>query len=397
MTINGAKSGFRTPYGAAQLTIDQNNKFRRVAAKQLSARGIYLDIGGPFASETWAISNPRRVDVDWSATEKYHGYAHPHLQFGDWANKITNGTMTTGRTGSLVTDSQLLGYGATGIARTLPTAPEMSISTSIAELTEGLPSIIGSQLKRGPSAHAVGGEYLNYQFGIAPMISDVQDILRLSKSYQKIIEQFRRDNGRLVRRGCVLADTSSTSVSTATNIYGYMGGGKYPLQTMGYTSKLTTEVKDSTKVWFSGAYKLAYPLALDGALKDITEFNRVYGVIPTAETAWNLVPFSWLADWFTNVGDVVKNASTLGTNNLQLAYGYVMAEDARVYRQYGDYLPTYLYDRPRNKPVTLDSSFTYRRKRRLKATPFGFSVAFKDLSGSQKAILTALGLSRLRM
>jgi hypothetical protein len=304
--------------------------------------------------------------------------------------------MTTGRTGSLTTDAQLMGYGATGISRTLPTAPEMSISTSLAELTQGLPQIIGAQLKRGPSAHAVGGEYLNYQFGIAPTISDVQDILRLSRQYESIIKQFKRDQGRLVRRGITLVDKKTTSVATNSNIYGYMGGGKYPSQTMGYTSKLTTETIDTSRVWFSGAYKLAYPVALDGALQDIIEFNRVYGVIPTAETAWNLLPFSWLADWFTNVGDVIKNASTLGTNNLQLAYGYVMAEDTRRYRQYGDFLPTYLYDRPRVKPVFLDSSFIYQRKRRLRATPFGFSVAFKDLSGSQKAILTALGLSRLR-
>jgi hypothetical protein len=315
---------------------------------------------------------------------------------GKWAKSISDGTMTTGRTGSLIGDNALMGHGTTGIARTLPTAPEISISTSLAELKDGLPSIIGSQLRKGPSPSSVGGEYLNYEFGIAPMIRDVQDVLSLSKQYEELIRQFKRDNGRLVRREITLVDTSTSSVSTVNNQYGYMGGGSGSAQAFAYASKATYNTVDKTRVWFSGAYKLAYPLALDGALKDITEFNRVYGVIPTAETAWNLIPYSWLADWFTNVGDVIKNVSTLG-NNLQLAYGYVMAEESRRYRVYGDYLPTYLYTRPKVKPVYLDTSFYYSRKRRLKATPFGFSVAFADLSGKQKAILTALGLSRLKL
>jgi hypothetical protein len=110
-----------------------------------------------------------------------------------------------------------------------------------------------------------------------------------------------------------------------------------------------------------------------------------------------MLPFSWLVDWFTNVGDVVSNVSTLGSS-LQLAYGYIMVEDRWQRTVEGDYGPDDYYLRTGTSVrENIKSSVTHYRKRRLKASPFGFTVSFQDLSMGQKAILTALGLSRLKM
>jgi hypothetical protein len=392
-----------TPYtvsGHAKATLDQNNSGIR-ALNRLSAktgRGR-IDEGGPFLSENMYVTDPVYVDSVWSVgsfggrRETVKGYFHADNRMAVNVSNIANGTFTSPL--EATEDGQLLGLGSTAIARTLPTKPEMSLSTSVAELKDGLPSLIGRQMVKNPSLSAAGGEYLNYQFGIAPMVTDASSVVSLTKQYEKILTQFRRDNGKIVRRRITLVDEEEKTLTKGTG-YAYSGGSGNQTSML-YSTAVHGETKSTRRVWFSGAYKLAYPLSLDDSLKGITEFNRVYGVIPTPELAWELLPFSWLADWFTNVGDVVSNASTLGSS-LQLSYGYIMAEDTWSREASGEFGPTDYYVRNgTSSRIAIKSQVVHTRKRRLKATPFGFSTSFSTLSMSQKAILTALGLSRLKM
>lgn len=388
--------------GSAQQTVDQNNSSLMTLKKNLrnAGAGVTVDTGGPFYSEHVYTSAPQYVKHTWNSsattgsTAVLDGYVHTYGSMSNNAWQIANGTFP--RYLNSMSDATLKGWGSTGISRTLPTKPEMDLSTSLAELKDGLPSIIGAQLKRGLNPANAGSEFLNYQFGIAPLLSDGANILALTKHYEAILTQFRRDNGRMVRRRVTLVDERDEAVDYLRNQYFYAGGGDTPTISVGYADQARRSAVTSQKVWFSGAYKLAYPLELDDALRGITEFNRVYGVIPTPDLAWNLLPYSWLADWFSNVGDVIRNASTLGSS-LQLAYGYVMCEDSWSEEVSGDLGPGYYWTRGDQSRVPVSSKVTHARKRRLKATPFGFSVRFEELSALQKAILTALGLSRLRL
>jgi hypothetical protein len=390
-----------TPWGNAKVTIDQNNSGAIKLNQAIRSTGLgRVDTGGPFLSEYVAVSPPKYVNKEWYVKSfggrryKVEGYFHSDSRTANNLYHITRGTFTSPL--QTLPDAQLMGYGATAIKETLPTKPEMSLSTSLAELTGGLPQVIGRQLFKDRSLSAVGGEYLNYQFGIAPTVSDAASVIDLTKRYEKILEQFRRDNGRLVRRRRTLVDENGTSKTSPRTAYAYAGpsGG---LVSMLYCTNQVDKIESSRRIWFSGAYKIAYPLDLDDSLRGITEFNRVYGAIPTPELAWEMLPFSWLVDWFTNVGDVVSNVSTLGSS-LQLAYGYIMVEDRWQRTVEGDYGPDDYYLRTGTSVrENIKSSVTHYRKRRLKASPFGFTVSFQDLSMGQKAILTALGLSRLKM
>lgn len=388
------------------MTIDQNNSLRFELDVLRKERGLrrMLDIGGPFLSEEIRVSEPTHVVESWKH-DTFYGMddnidAHVHVRnFPQTAiNGIANGVAPLANV-EFVSTPELKGYGGSGIARTLPTTPEMGVTRSVIELVrDGLPSLIGRQFTRERNLQSAGSEYLNYQFGISPIVSDIQDLLSITRDAEKTLRQFRRDNNRVVRRGTTLVDEKDIVSSSVAADYAYSGSqAGNDLRSVLYSPSVRNDLVRSRRVWFSGAYSLAYPLSLDDSLKEITEFNRLYGVIPTAELVWDLIPFSWLVDWFLNVGDVLRNVSTLGSN-LQLRYGYIMAEESYERRYSGSFGPNYLHLRNRDlKRVDLLTVVRHSRKRRLKASPFGFSVQFSDLDNGQKAILTALGLSRQRV
>lgn len=400
-TVTNLKSP-GTLYGHWKRTLDQNNAVFMNGRIRHDSR--YGDIGGPFMSESLSISPPTHISQYKQGSNMMgmdlvlDGYFHPSKDFPTWAKQIEDSTLQS----PLVpmSDLALDAHGTTGIAQTIPTKPEMSLSTSIGELKDGLPSLIGKQMVKDKSLSSLGSEYLNYQFGIAPMVKDAKDVVRLTKQYENIVRQFRRDQGKIVRRRRTLVDTEESQTTRRNNQYAYAGGGEHDLQSF-LVSDNNSFVDTSTyrsKVWFSGAYAIAYPKDADGLLQEIAEFNRVYGVIPNAELAWNLLPWSWLADWFGNLGDIIANVSYLTSPATKLSYGYVMHQSSYTRTQAGMFGANYQYVRDAfGRDIPIKSSFEHTYKRRIKASPFGFGVTFGSLTGKQSAILAALGLSRLRL
>jgi hypothetical protein len=139
-------------------------------------------------------------------------------------------------------------------------------------------------------------------------------------------------------------------------------------------------------VWFAGAFRYHVPVGdsvWDKILEAESLANKLLGLRLTPEVVWNLTPWSWAADWFSNSGDVLHNISSLGQDGLLMQYGYIMRESK--YKE-----TVTCTSRP--------SVTTTREKfcRRLPANPYGFGLNDTDLSGIQKAIIAAVGLSHGR-
>lgn len=389
-----------TPFGGLRHTIDRNNALQLALNRNLRSSGTSMGVvaGGPFWSECVEITPPTEFLATWVANDGIQvteGSAFPSSDFLAWNDQLQ--MRSIGLPSFPTDDLALRGWGATGISRTIPTQPEVSLSTSIAELKDGLPNLIGSQLMRDPSAISAAGEYLNFQFGIAPVVSDVTDVIALTKRYESILKQFKRDNGRHVRRRVTLVDrVYRDETSTEGLTHAACGTWQKIVRPQLYADNVTRTRKGTERIWFSAAYKLAYPVELDSALQQIIEFNRVFGVIPTPELAWDLLPMSFLVDWFTNVGDVIHNVSYLGSAT-SLAYAYVMCEQKYEHSVRGQFGPDYYWLRTDPRRVDLSATLRHTRKRRLQASPFGFTTDFGSLTSEQKSILTALGVSRLRM
>lgn len=286
----------------------------------------------------------------------------------------------------------LLGLGSAAINRTLPTRTHASLAVTLAELRkEGLPQLIGIQTLKGKNGPVknLAGEYLNFEFGWKPLISDVEKLLVSVRDSRKILEQYQRNSGKSIRRRYNFPERRETfsvrrevlTPSYPASSNEYVGTGN------GY---LTLSGVFTSNAWFSGAYRYLIPTddSLMGKLKDWErEANLLLGTRITPEVIWNATSWTWLLDWFVNIGDVVSNISYLGQDGLVLHYGYIMRNTHLEARAH-----TTNVVRGSSRPLTCD--VVIDQKARIKATPYGFGLNPESFTLKQWSILGALGLTR---
>lgn len=151
-------------------------------------------------------------------------------------------------------------------------------------------------------------------------------------------------------------------------------------------------ISSTKRTWFAGEFVYTYP-SEDAAipLQIAAGARQLLGIDLTPETIWNLAPWTWLADWFANVGDVVANFTAIGSDNLLMRYGYLMQEAKQVWlhQHFGVSIPSEGISN-----ATLSGTFTQSAKTRIGASPFGFGLTSQDLDARQIAILASIGFTR---
>jgi hypothetical protein len=261
-------------------------------------------------------------------------------------------------------------------------------------MNEGLPTVIGLQAAKKPGAKSASGEYLNYEFGIAPIISDFKSLGSSFLQQEKILGQLARDSGKQVRRRFefnIQPDQIVSSTETPNSQVFTNASNAWYSPAQG-TGTLVRVVKKNTRRWFEGAftYHLAESEGINKIVRRAQEAERLYGLSPDLADAWNLLPWSWLSDWALNTGDVIQNFVSASQFGLVMPYGYMMEETIVEY-QYtlkGLSIPW--------APSEVSLRYSDTIKKRVQASPFGFGVTWDGLNTFQKTILAALGISRLR-
>jgi len=288
--------------------------------------------------------------------------------------------------------------GATAIAICKPTNAVADTSTFLGEiLREGLPKLVGHTLWKDKThaARSAGGEFLNVEFGWLPMISDMRSIAYGITHAQTVVDQYVRDAGRQVRRGFSFpVEKSHTEITYEgpNSGFGYLSPPASKLLFSMGTGK-TVETRSVTKSrWFSGAFTYHLPTSLTNVIGDpeiALKAKQVLGLELTPETVWNLAPWSWAVDWFSNTGDVISNLSDWALDGLVMRYGYMMETTIDKVR----YSWQPILRKP-GKPTPSAIEFVTVTKQRVGANPFGFGITWDGLSPLQVAIAAALGLSR---
>lgn len=288
--------------------------------------------------------------------------------------------------------AELFGLGGTAISRTLPNKDHMSLLTSLLELRkDGLPRLFSATLARGMDRPVkdTAGQYLEYQFGWLPLINDVISLLTAVVDSKRILDEYRKLSGSHIRRRYAFdtieksfSDTRINTPPAPSSSNEYLSAGPVTLDISGtYTSK----------AWFSGAYRFPVPESKDSETQMerwAKEANHLLGIGITPEVLWNVTSWTWLLDWFVNIGNIVTNISYLGRDGLVLHYGYIMRhvhlEATFVNRGY----------LPRGGVVPLSAKISIDQKARRKASPYGFGLNPESFSLKQWSILGALGLAR---
>jgi hypothetical protein len=275
---------------------------------------------------------------------------------------------------------QLAADGTTAIARTEPTNPAFDLSVFLGELrAEGIPNLPGHTLRDKTNiARSSGGEYLNLEFGWNPLVRGVRDFAHTVANSDKILNTYSKYSNRVLGRSYEwpTLTESNAYASTLTEEHGagfFTGGGRVQ--------------RKLQKKWFEVDYVYYLPVG-NSTRENIARYGsyarKLLGIDLSPEVLWNLSPWSWAADWFGNVGDVMHNVSALGQDGLVIRNGYIMCHTRFEQFDHGRFDGGPSQTHLRVSEVKL----------RQPATPFGFGVSYSGLSQKQIAIISALGLSR---
>jgi hypothetical protein len=93
-----------------------------------------------------------------------------------------------------------------------------------------------------------------------------------------------------------------------------------------------------------------------------------------------------------NTGDVLHNLDAFNHDGLVLQYGYIM-EKSKSSIKY-EYSGGYMIE---GSPVQRRMSIEYVEETKIRrpATPFGFGLKSANFTGTQQAIIAALGINRV--
>ena len=327
------------------------------------------------------------------------------------------------------TQSGIRGMASRHISEMDPFRAKASVLSTILELARGdIPGILTSLRKHmitiqgvkasglAGAGKALGSEYLNNVFGWSPIIRDVDRAIRLLLEIDNALfptDSTRRQVRRVIsQRGDIFTGVipmmsaspfaGQGTISSAPKLW-YNSRSVY-----GYDNDVPTlgaavfrgqnSVLETYSLWSTARFNTGMrPSPTNNGHLD--RAIELLGLELTPAVLWELTPWSWLIDWFSNTGTLIKNLSTLGMSNTILNYAYTTARLKTTssvwvkpdivavgsgYNGVNGFTGNFIYQ------MTVDA------KLRIAASPFGFDVSPGSLSSGQWAILAALGLARSR-
>jgi hypothetical protein len=395
------------------LTYSQGNPFNRNQNNRQKVRRVYgydvlgiSDYGGPFLSYT--------VESRRYPTRTFHlkggnpgGVYYTYDGQAAALTKFPN--FTEGSFLQPSSASELDALGTSAIARCIPTNPLAGMGQFLGELRD-LPkapkfrdwsNLVKNARKTGrvdldKTLKHGADEYLNFSFGIAPFVSDLQKFAKVTKEAAPQMVKFAEGANKELHRQYYFPETTTTTTQVvSSNAYPDPPLSVY-LWTHGGVLTKTTITK--TKVWFKGCFTYYLPpidpndngfvTAINKAKIAESEANRLYGTRLNVDLIYKLAPWSWAVGWATNANDVVHNWSSFAADGLVMKYGYVMEEKSQRI--------IYSLDKVgcSDGEQTFVQELVYTTKSRRRATPYGFGVNPASLNAKQWSIIAALGISK---
>lgn len=347
--------------------------------------------GGPFYTvQQYVDYNPRHVNArfrDSSGQYEYHGpiiVPAPLPGYAGFADPFSPDY------------SKLDKYGADAIHAVDPTNANSQLAIDIGEILIdkriSLPGITAWK-RRTEVAKAAAGEYLSREFGWKPLEEDIKSASQAISDSNIIMKHFHDNAGTLDHREFAFPDIYESDEKEIGNLTHclYSTSASVGAFNAGQASKITQKTTTHIKRWFSGAF--TYPsesTSLQKALGIGSEADKLLGISLSPDIVWELTPWTWTLDWFSNAGTVINNATSFGAAGLVMAYGYIMEEKIQTV-EYS--MPTTGLTNVSGPPNPVVCKYIH--KIRNEANPFGFGVSWEGLSPTQLAILVALGITFL--
>lgn len=277
-------------------------------------------------------------------------------------------------------------------ARTNPSRPHVQLPVSLFELRE-LPKLIkqtGELLRDGhniivkharPSSPGKQGSsaYLSWQFGWKPILSDLSKLVDFTSIADKRFKELQTlfDKGGITRRYQYQTDTVESRTS------GLIETGLTLIN--GVTCRTTTR-----KVWGTVRWK-ANPGLYPKSSEHLRSYARtlILGCDNSqlAAELWEAMPWSWLIDWFTDIGDYLQ------ASNNSLAH---LAGSPNIMT----HTKTTITVQPTNPPIWVGLPGSFSGYRETKQRQLGvispISATLPVFTNRQLSILGALNVLKMR-
>jgi hypothetical protein len=267
--------------------------------------GVYVqttDIVGDYPNDHPFFSNRREWEIgalagsytSGSYRYQYEGYPVPSVEASPAGiiNYIVDPVSNSARA-------------ATVAARSNPSRPVVDLPVALFELKD-IPRMIKQAgeaihwvrktgLRTLPTAEGLANANLAYQFGWAPLLSDLYKLLKFQEHFEKkrkILERLYSGTG--LRRNITLDEFSESTNGTYTHSIGF--------------GSMTTSwtIKRTTKVWGTIRWKPKNLPPGGRSPSDLEVYRATLGLDITLATVWEAIPWSWLIDWFTSAGDYLS-------------------------------------------------------------------------------------------
>lgn len=148
------------------------------------------------------------------------------------------------------------------------------------------------------SVKTFSSSYLAYQFGVAPLIGDLIKIWDRLKSLDDHISWLKKNSGQTVRvvyRSSLRQQTLDASLPYRPTLLAVGNGSAY--------CREIPEQRSGFKAWAYITYDVSQLTELQ--LKTRT-LLRSFGLNNPAAILWEAIPYSFVVDWISNVGDLVS-------------------------------------------------------------------------------------------
>lgn len=258
------------------------------------------------------------------------------------------------------------------LARTNPNKYAVNGPVSFLELRE-LPLLLK---KQGDNIieHAAGG-YLTWQFGWKPLISDLKKLLDFNGLVDKKVKELEH----LYQRGGLHRKRSFGTVHTEL-VTPYVEQSAWGVSLPYKLKAVTSKEKWATVRWS--------PTVLpprDKASLRRQAIQIVYGLELSPSNVWEATPWSWLVDWFSNVGDYLSIYN--GVVPVKPSVPCVMERTTTVRH--------YTPDNFSSGITGGNATSTYQTELRS-LVGAGLTASIPFLTGRQLSILGSLAILRLR-
>jgi len=168
-------------------------------------------------------------------------------------------------------------------------------------------------------------QYLNFQFGIMSVVQAVQGVLKLPEKAAKKFNHFLKAQGKpsTSRSKRTFKDSSSWDAPWLT-LYDFGLPNDGELTNARYSYKSETEVR------LTLVQTIKFPPVAVPKLSD-KNYRKILGLQPNVKLIYDLIPFTWLIDWFTGLGDYVNLVDMIFQDPQIVHYGFMVAVQTETY------------------------------------------------------------------